>query len=163
LGYDDPRCGRTEPDDRSKARLPRPVPSCRFHLRVLGRSERSVGTSGKHPAAFNAHTPDGRGSGLVQYVLSRVGGQSIKDSNAAFSLRAISGRKARRRPVTETQKGELKPGRKIDSRSISRPPACAPSLTTQPRPSSRTTTGRSPPPASPRTPTPGAAYLALTR
>jgi hypothetical protein len=38
--------------------------------------------------------------------LSRLGGQSTKDSNAALLSRAISGRKARQRTVTETQKGE---------------------------------------------------------
>jgi hypothetical protein len=70
--------------------------------------------------------PTGRSSMSVGAVhpdagLSRVGSQSSKDSSAALSSRAAPGRKARRRPVTETQKGQMKSGRRIDARTADLP------------------------------------------
>jgi hypothetical protein len=83
----DPSCG-----DRPKVRLPRSVPSSRSRPRVLGRSEGSAATSTKHPAAFNAHRPDGRGSGLVQYVLSLTGADFSRGALAARPLRRAAER-----------------------------------------------------------------------
>ena len=110
-GHGRRRTGAKQPnpgcDDRSKARLGRPMPArCP--------PECPDGASAKDAAAFNAHSPGGGGSGLAQHVFRSPARIPATESRTDGSVRRAAKRKTLyviMRDVAQLGAGERRDGK----------------------------------------------------